>query len=108
MWAQPQKYGHRCFGKIRKIFEKTGILLTHDEITFLCVKPDTVILGDNKMISELHRGDHAVGLTGHNEIEEAFARRYDGEMLQIKANGPDCPKTLLADLLALVLCRLCL
>jgi uncharacterized Fe-S cluster-containing radical SAM superfamily protein len=27
---------HRCFAKIRKIFERTGILLTHDEITFLC------------------------------------------------------------------------
>ena len=36
MWVQPQKYGHRCFGKIRRIFEKTGILLTHDEVTFLC------------------------------------------------------------------------
>jgi len=37
MWSpQSGKYGHRCFGKIRKIFERTGILLTHDEITFLC------------------------------------------------------------------------
>jgi hypothetical protein len=27
---------HRCFGKIRKIKEKCGLLLTHDEITFLC------------------------------------------------------------------------
>ncbi len=37
MWApQGGKYGHRCFGKIRKIFERTGVLLTHDEITFLC------------------------------------------------------------------------
>jgi len=29
-------YKHRCFGKIRKIFERTGLLLTHAEITFLC------------------------------------------------------------------------
>jgi|GEM_PF-3264196 hypothetical protein len=38
MWSPGAngKYGHRCFGKIRKIFERTGILLTHDEITFLC------------------------------------------------------------------------
>ena len=36
VWAQPQKYGHRCFGKIRKIMERTGVLLTHDEVTFLC------------------------------------------------------------------------
>jgi hypothetical protein len=38
MWAPPMraKYGHSCFGKIRKIFERTGVLLTHDEVTFLC------------------------------------------------------------------------
>ena len=37
MWSpQGGKFGHRCFGKIRRIFERTGILLTHDEITFLC------------------------------------------------------------------------
>jgi hypothetical protein len=27
---------HRCFGKIRKIFERIGLLLTHAEITYLC------------------------------------------------------------------------
>jgi hypothetical protein len=27
---------HRCFGKIRKIKERVGLLLTHDEITYLC------------------------------------------------------------------------
>jgi hypothetical protein len=38
LWAPSQrnKYGHSCFGKIRRIFERTGILLTHDEVTFLC------------------------------------------------------------------------
>jgi hypothetical protein len=27
---------HSCFAKIRRIFERTGILMTHDEITQLC------------------------------------------------------------------------
>jgi hypothetical protein len=27
---------HRCFSKIRRIFERTGVLLSHDEITYLC------------------------------------------------------------------------
>lgn len=27
---------HRCFRKIRRIFEQTGLVLTHAEITFLC------------------------------------------------------------------------
>lgn len=27
---------HRCFRKIRKIFEQTGLVLTHAEISYLC------------------------------------------------------------------------
>jgi hypothetical protein len=27
---------HRCFNKIRKIFERTGVVLSHAEISYLC------------------------------------------------------------------------
>ncbi len=27
---------HSCFGKIKAIMERTGVLLTHDEITYIC------------------------------------------------------------------------
>jgi hypothetical protein len=29
-------YRHRCFGKIRKIFERTGLVVTHSEVTYMC------------------------------------------------------------------------
>ena len=28
---------HSCFGKIKAIQERTGMILTHDEITYICV-----------------------------------------------------------------------
>ncbi len=28
---------HSCFGKIKAIRERTGLVLTHDEISYLCV-----------------------------------------------------------------------
>jgi len=35
----PKESGHEhsCFGKIKAISERTGVILTHDEISFLCV-----------------------------------------------------------------------
>ena len=27
---------HSCFGKVKAIMERTGVLLTHDEITYIC------------------------------------------------------------------------
>jgi len=30
------KTGHGCFGKIKAIIRRTGVVLSHDEITFLC------------------------------------------------------------------------
>jgi len=28
---------HSCFGKIKAIRERTGLILTHDEISYICV-----------------------------------------------------------------------
>jgi len=28
---------HSCFGKIKAIRERTGVILTHDEISYICV-----------------------------------------------------------------------
>ncbi len=27
---------HSCFGKIKAIMERTGVILTHDDITYIC------------------------------------------------------------------------
>ena len=52
-----------------------------------CVSPDTLILGDNKPISDYYAGDTAVGETGPNEVIQKFVRRYVGVMTTIRANG---------------------
>ncbi len=52
-----------------------------------CVPPDTLILGDNKLIPEYANGDNAMGQTGLSEVIQTFVRPYKGEMISIKANG---------------------
>ena len=53
----------------------------------VCVKPDVMLLGENKIISLAEPGDATFGVTGVNMIEERFEREYDGELVQIKAQG---------------------
>lgn len=52
-----------------------------------CVLPDTLILGDNKPISEYTHGNHAVGGSGLVRVQDTFVRHYEGELVTIKANG---------------------
>lgn len=35
-YQSPMNRRHRCFNKIRKIFERVGLVTTHAEITYLC------------------------------------------------------------------------
>jgi thioredoxin len=52
-----------------------------------CVPPETVILGDNKPISDFNIGDHTFSLTGHREVTRTFERAYNDEILEVRANG---------------------
>ena len=52
-----------------------------------CVKPDTIIPGDYKPISEYNVGDRCIGLTGHTRVLKTYRRPYEGEMVVIKACG---------------------
>lgn len=52
-----------------------------------CVPPDTLILGDNKLISEYKMGDTVAGKSGLNEVMRTFSRPYKGDMVVIRANG---------------------
>ena len=59
-----------------------------DRITTLpiCVKPDVLILGDNKPISSLTAGGGAFGGNGRlNRIQRVMKRPYNGKMVAIKA-----------------------
>ncbi len=52
-----------------------------------CVKPDEIILGDNKQIQQLQVGSHTIGQSGLNEIKKKFDRTYSGPLIRIKASG---------------------
>lgn len=57
------------------------------EIHDTCVKGDTIILGDNKPISEYEQGNQHFGLNGLGKVNQVFKREYSGEMLRIKGHG---------------------
>ena len=52
-----------------------------------CVTPETMILGDNKQISDYSVGDTVMGQSGLTNVTQTFARHYEGELIEIKANG---------------------
>lgn len=54
---------------------------------FVCVRGGTVILGDNKRIRDLRPKDQSVGISGLCKIKRTFSRRYEGNILRIKAAG---------------------
>jgi Icc-related predicted phosphoesterase len=53
----------------------------------LCTIPSTVILGDNKPISELQTGGHTIGLHGENTIKEVVSRKYSGMLVTVRGGG---------------------
>jgi NADH-quinone oxidoreductase B subunit len=55
--------------------------------TACCVPPDTVILGDNKLISEYRQGDSATGATGEAKVIRTFSREYRGVLLEVGGRG---------------------
>jgi intein/homing endonuclease len=52
-----------------------------------CLKGDTLLVGDNKPISEYVVGDKVVGMHELNRVGETFEREYDGDMIRVKAKG---------------------
>ena len=52
-----------------------------------CVKPSTLILGDNKMISEYKPTDFAFGLSGKQNVTEVFRREFSGKLIRLRACG---------------------
>ena len=52
-----------------------------------CVPPSTIVLGDNKPITEYKIGDAAIGSNGSNTVHRTFNRPYKGQMITIRANG---------------------
>ncbi|MDE1853353.1 MAG: NADH-quinone oxidoreductase subunit NuoB [Thaumarchaeota archaeon] len=55
--------------------------------TACCVPPDTVILGDNKLISEYSPGDSATGATGEAKVTRTYSREYSGSLVEVAGRG---------------------
>jgi len=55
--------------------------------TVRCVKPDTIILGDNKPIAQYASGDRAIGATGLNGVTQSFVNNFSGDLIKIGAVG---------------------
>jgi len=55
--------------------------------TACCVPPDTMLLGDNKPISEYRVGDLTMGVTGQAQVVQTFNRGYTGELVEIAGRG---------------------
>jgi len=52
-----------------------------------CLPGDTILMGDNKPISEYQVGDSVAGMHRLNKVAETFVRDYDGDMITVKAKG---------------------
>ena len=55
--------------------------------TACCVPPDTLLLGDNKAISDYKIGDEVAGSSGHVGVTQTFAREFSGNLVQISGRG---------------------
>ncbi len=55
--------------------------------TACCVPPDTVLLGDNKPISEYRVGDDVAGAGGRVTVTQTFAREFEGNLVRINGGG---------------------
>jgi len=52
-----------------------------------CLPGDTVLMGDNKPISEYQVGDSVAGMHRLNKVGETFVRDYEGDMVTVEAKG---------------------
>lgn len=55
--------------------------------TACCVTPDTIVLGDNKPISEYRPGDEATGVSGRVGVLQTFDREYHGKLVEVTGRG---------------------
>jgi len=55
--------------------------------TACCVPPDTIVLGDNKQISEYAVKDRVTGMTGLVDVVKTFERQYQGCLVKVTGRG---------------------
>jgi NADH-quinone oxidoreductase B subunit len=55
--------------------------------TACCVPPQTILLGDNKQISEYRVDDKVTGATGLVDVVQTFVRPYRGKLIKVTGRG---------------------
>ncbi len=55
--------------------------------TACCVPPDTIVLGDNKPISQYAVNDKVAGITGLVGVLRTFSRQHEGKLVKITGRG---------------------
>jgi len=55
--------------------------------TACCVPPDTLLLGDNKQISEYTVGDRVAGRSGLVDVVRTVDRQYQGKLIKVTGRG---------------------
>jgi len=73
-------------GEMHLSYPPVGFMFSF-QLVGTCVKPDTLILGDNKPIAALNPGSLALGRGGLNRVSDVMERVYSGDMLRVKACG---------------------
>lgn len=61
-------------------------MLENNDVGNICFKPDSILLGDNKRISDIEINDKTFGANQElNRIKSIMHRDYDGEMIKINS-----------------------
>ncbi len=55
--------------------------------TACCVPPDTIVLGDNKQISDYKLNDKVTGVTGLVDVVKTFTREHRGKIVKVTGRG---------------------
>jgi UDP-glucose 4-epimerase len=57
------------------------------QYNFICVKGDTIILGDNEKIEDITIANKSISINGLQDIKHHMVRNYEGGMCRINARG---------------------
>ncbi len=52
-----------------------------------CVKGNTIIIGDNKPISQISHNDRCLGMSSYGKVKKTFVRPFKGNIIKIDASG---------------------
>jgi len=89
-WLESEGIPHEMYPKVEGRPDVRIVLPDGGDVyVFIdgCVPPDTLILGDNKLISAIRANDRCLGLGGLASVVRPYSHAYSGPLVTIKALG---------------------